>query len=117
MKEHNDEMSRLKEIMELKIKVGTVGCTPKLENCGSDNRLPSSLKLTLPFFDGKVEEFSSWLETFHSIIGDQDISSVSKFTYLRSALNGSALLRISGLSISNMTKLSKYSQILMVRVV
>ncbi|CAB4057552.1 unnamed protein product [Lepeophtheirus salmonis] len=51
-KEQNDEMSSLKEIMELKIKVGTVGCTPKLENCGSDNRLPPYPKLTLPLFDG-----------------------------------------------------------------
>ncbi|CAB4061214.1 unnamed protein product [Lepeophtheirus salmonis] len=87
--------------MELKIKVGTVGCAPKLENCGSDNRLPPLPKLTLPLFDGKVEEFSSWLETFQSIICNQDLSSVSKFTYLRSALKGSALLRTSGLSICN----------------
>jgi len=38
---------------------------------------------------------------FESSVDKQDISKVSKFSYLRSALHGSALVAISGITLSN----------------
>ncbi|CAB4054235.1 MMP14 [Lepeophtheirus salmonis] len=73
--EQNDEICSLNDIMKLRITVGTVVCAPNLGNCGSDKRLPPVPKLTLPLFDGQVAEFLTWFDIFHSIIGDQVISS------------------------------------------
>ena len=61
-------------------------------------RLP---KLQLPNFDGNILKWPEFWDVFESSVDKQNISKVSKFSYLRSVLRGSALVVISGITLSN----------------
>ena len=61
-------------------------------------RLP---KLHLPNFDGNILKWPEFWDVFESSVDKQNISKVSKFSYLRSVLRGAALVAISGIALSN----------------
>jgi len=61
-------------------------------------RLP---KLQLPNFDGNILKWPKFWDVFESSVDKQNISKVSKFSYLQSVLRGSALVAISGITLSN----------------
>ena len=54
-------------------------------------------KLHLPFFDGDIEHWPEFWDIFKATIHEQNIPSVSKFSYLKSVLRGSALSSIAGI--------------------
>ena len=64
------------------------------ENTSLKVNLP---KLHLPFFDGDIEHWPEFWDIFKAIIHEQNIPSVSKFSYLKSVLRGSALSSIAGI--------------------
>lgn len=59
-------------------------------NTNSHNvRLP---KLTVPIFDGQINDWSNWYELFNSLIHENNsISAIEKFQYLISSLKGDPL--------------------------
>jgi hypothetical protein len=62
-------------------------------------RLP---KLTLPTFDGKVLEWTSWWEQFNADIHlNEELPDISKFSYLRSLVGGEAAQAIAGLALTS----------------
>ncbi|ELU16086.1 hypothetical protein CAPTEDRAFT_30453, partial [Capitella teleta] len=62
-------------------------------------RLP---KLTLPTFDGKVLEWTSWWEQFNADIHlNEELPDISKFSYLRSLVGGEAAQGIAGLALTS----------------
>ena len=65
------------------------------ENVGVDSLKVNLSKLHLPFVDGNILEWI--LGYFKSTIHEQNIPTVSKFSYLKSVLKGSALSSIAGI--------------------
>uniref|UniRef100_X2B2N5 Uncharacterized protein n=1 Tax=Capitella teleta TaxID=283909 RepID=X2B2N5_CAPTE len=62
-------------------------------------RLP---KLTLPTFDGKVLEWTSWWEQFNADIHlNEELQDISKISYLRSLVGGEAAQAIAGLALTS----------------
>jgi len=57
-------------------------------------------KLQLPSFDGKVSEWQEFWDIYCCSIHEQNLPDVSKFTYLKSVLRGSALAAIAGISVT-----------------
>ena len=58
-------------------------------------------KLTLPRFDGRLDRWTTFWDSFESAIHtNNDLSDVDKFNYLRSLLEGSAFAAIRGLTLS-----------------
>ena len=59
-------------------------------------------KLTLPTFNGKVEDWVSFWDIFESAVhNDPSLPDVTKFQYLQSLLKGPALSSIAGLKVTN----------------
>ena len=72
---------------------------PSLElSADSQMHLP---KLHLANFDGNILRWPEFWNVFESSVDKQNISKVSKFSYLRSVLRGTALVAISGITLSN----------------
>ena len=69
----------------------------EVSQTGPTVRLP---KLNLPKFDGNVENWRSFWETFEANVGSQAFPSITKFTYLQSCLVGDARRAVSGLSLT-----------------
>ncbi|ELU00069.1 hypothetical protein CAPTEDRAFT_41371, partial [Capitella teleta] len=62
-------------------------------------RLP---KLTLPTFDGKVLEWTSWWEQFNADIHlNEELQDISKISYLHSLVGGEAVQAIAGLALTS----------------
>ena len=57
-------------------------------------------KLDIGKFRGNVIEWRPFREKFDALIGDKDIPSVNKFTYLLSALEGEAKVVVQGLTVT-----------------
>ena len=96
-------------------RVNRVKATKKLQELSADDRdsdhggaasrafsvdvnLP---KLSLPVFSGNVIEWQTFWDQFSATVDSTDLPVVSKFTYLRSLLDGEAKQAIEGLSITN----------------
>ncbi|XP_058456361.1 uncharacterized protein LOC131433782 [Malaya genurostris] len=61
-------------------------------------RLP---EIRLPSFGGKVREWVTFRDTFHSLIhNNNQLADVDKFTYLRSSLSGEALQEINSIELT-----------------
>jgi len=59
-------------------------------------------KLQLPTFDGNICHWQEYWDTFQSSIHEQtNLPDVSKFSYLKNLLRGSALSAITGISMTN----------------
>lgn len=71
---------------------------------GADSSFPLRVKLPdihLPNFSGKLREWVTFRDTFNSLIHrNSKLTSLDKFTYLRSSLSGSALLEISNIDLT-----------------
>ena len=63
-----------------------------------ETRLP---KMDLPKFSGNVHEYTSFWEQFAEGVHNKRIPDVSKFSYLRSLLEGDAKAAVSGLSLTS----------------
>ena len=61
-------------------------------------RLP---KLQLPNFDGNILKWPEFWDVFESSVDKQNIAKVSKFSYLKGALRGTAFTAISGIALTN----------------
>ena len=57
-------------------------------------------KLELKKFGGKIEEWQSFIEIFNALVHHTDIPLISKFSYLKYALEGEALSVIGGLPLT-----------------
>lgn len=75
----------------------SVGIEPEPSSYTSQAKLP---KLQLPDFDGDVLKWGPFWEQFVAVVDSGDMSEVTKFTYLRSLLQGEAKATIQGLSLS-----------------
>ena len=64
---------------------------------GADVKLP---KLDLPSFDGKVEKWMFFWESFDACVNKSDLPEVQKLTYLRSLLKGDAAKAVEGLALT-----------------
>lgn len=64
----------------------------------SQVRLP---KLNLPTFDGNILCWQEFWDVFNSSVHEQEIPNVTKFSYLKSTLRGTAANAIHGISITN----------------
>ena len=65
----------------------------------SDNaKLP---KLHLKSFSGDILHFPEFWESFHSVVHNSSLDTITKLNYLRSLLEGSAAATISGLSLNS----------------
>ena len=60
-------------------------------------RLP---KLALPHFSGKIMEWQAFWETFGAAVGSLDLPDITKFSYLKSVLEGEAKATLEGLTLS-----------------
>ena len=58
-------------------------------------------KLELPRFSGHYMEWQSFYDQFKAIVHSSDLPAVSKFSYLRSLLDGEARAAIAGLSLTD----------------
>jgi len=70
----------------------------KDEDRGLPNYQMKLSKLHLPTFNG---DLLNWQDIFNSIIHQQSISNIMKFSYLKSSLRGVATSSISGISVTN----------------
>ena len=68
------------------------------EKVTSQVRLP---KLNLPTFDGNILCWQEFWDVFNSSVHEQEIPNVTKFSYLKSTLCGTAANAIHGISITN----------------
>ena len=69
----------------------------------NNNNVPVSVnlpKLHLPTFDGSVLRWPKFWDMFDVSVHKQNIPKVSKFSYLKGALCGSAFVAISGISVT-----------------
>ena len=64
----------------------------------TDVKLP---KLSLPKFSGDVLQWQSFWDQFTAVVDSSDIPDISKFSYLRSLLEGEAKQSIQGLSLTS----------------
>lgn len=69
---------------------------------GSNGRVPNARlpKLEIPSFHGDILQWQSFYDQFVAAVHNQNISPVTKFSYLRSCLRGEALACINGLSLT-----------------
>ena len=58
-------------------------------------------KIQLPCFDGNIQQRTEFWEMFTTSVDQQNLSKVSKFTYLKGVLRGAAAAAISGIAIIN----------------
>ena len=63
----------------------------------SEVKLP---KISLPSFSGDVLQWESFWDVFSATVHESDISSVTKFSYLKSSLTGEAAQAIQGLALT-----------------
>ena len=68
------------------------------EKVTSQIRLP---KLNLPTFDGNILCWQEFWDVFNSSVHEQEIPNVTKFSYLKGTLRGTAANAIHGISITN----------------
>lgn len=69
------------------------------KSSGNKSKLP---KLTLKKFNGNPKRWQEWWDSFCVAVHDNSaISTVEKFTYLRSLVEGSAAMAISGLQLTS----------------
>jgi len=57
-------------------------------------------KMQLPSFDGNIQQWTEFWEMFCTAVDQQNLSKVSKFTYLKGILKGAAATAISGIAIT-----------------
>ena len=69
-------------------------------SAGSHSAQMKLPKLHLPTFDGNVEKWPLFWESFCSCVDEADLPDVSKLTYLRSLLRGEAMTCIAGLALT-----------------
>ena len=70
---------------------------------GDLSSVPASVnlpKLHLPTYDGSVLKWPEFWDIFEASVHRQNIPKVSKFSYLKGALRGSAYVAISGISVT-----------------
>ena len=70
---------------------------------GDLSNVPASVnlpKLHLPTYDGSVLKWPEFWDIFEASVHRQNIPKVSKFSYLKGALRGSAYVAISGISVT-----------------
>ena len=73
--------------------------TPKQKaDVKSQIKLP---KLDLPTFDGDILHWQEFWDVFRVAVHEQELPKVTKFSYLKSSLRGTAANAISGISITN----------------
>ena len=73
------------------------------QSSGDLNSVPASVnlpKLHLPTYDGSVLKWPEFWDIFEASVHRQNIPKVSKFSYLKGALRGSAYVAISGISVT-----------------
>ena len=58
-------------------------------------------KLQLPIFDGDVQKWQEFWDIFDSSVHQQNLTKVSKFSYLKAVLKGTAALAVSGIPVNN----------------
>jgi len=58
-------------------------------------------KLNLPTFDCNLLHWQEFWDIFDSAINQQNISNVSKFSYLKNSLRGAAASAVCGFSVTN----------------
>jgi len=73
---------------------------PKAAGGNSELRI-SFPKLQLQTFDGNLLQWQKSWDTFKAAADQQNLPSVAKFSYLKSALKGAAVATISGVSVNN----------------
>ena len=71
---------------------------PSGSRAGAEVKLP---KLDLPTFDGKVERWLFFWESFQACVHNSDLPDVQKLTYLRSFLKGEAAKSVEGLALTS----------------
>ena len=72
------------------------------DNQGQVGHLKVNLpKLQLPIFDGDVQKWQEFWDIFDSSVHQQNLTKVSKFSYLKAVLKGTAALAISGIPVNN----------------
>ncbi|XP_047142820.1 uncharacterized protein LOC124817074 [Hydra vulgaris] len=71
-------------------------------SCNSKNRNVKLPIIKLEPFDGKPEDWVSFIENFNCTVNyNEDLSNIKKMTYLRNLLQGPARASITGLSVTN----------------
>ena len=58
-------------------------------------------KLEIPLFNGDIDQYQTFWDTFEACIHNSDLTNIEKFSYLRSKLTGKASEAISGLNLTN----------------
>ena len=71
---------------------------PREQQSNPRMKLP---KLNLLIFDGDLLHWQEFWDIFDSAVHQQDISNVTKFSYLKNALRGEAVSAVCGISVTN----------------
>ena len=58
-------------------------------------------KIQLPNCDGNIQQWTEFWEMFSTAVDQQNLSKISKFTYLEGVLKGAAATAISGIAITS----------------
>lgn len=98
------EIHQWEKCIEQKIRKPDVNSDvkPEFNTAGAESNLNVKLpKLELPHFDGKLTDYTYFMESFIAAVDSKSLSNVGKFQYLKSCLRGPALKCIDGLHLSN----------------
>ena len=68
---------------------------------GQSNFKVNLPKLQLPIFDGDIQQWQEFWDIFKSSVHEQNLTKVSKFSYLKAVLKGAAASAVSGISVNN----------------
>ncbi|XP_055588728.1 uncharacterized protein LOC129741053 [Uranotaenia lowii] len=80
--------------------VNTTSNSPSQSASGNTSRVKLP-EIRLPSFSGKIREWITFRDSFRSLIHDNEhLTSMDKFTYLRSSLQGDALKEINNIELS-----------------
>ena len=92
-------------LVELPVETHTQNLSSQNETFGSQGQvghLKVNLpKLQLPVFDGDVQQWQEFWDIFDSSVHKQNLTKVSKFSYLKAVLNGTAASAVSGIPVNN----------------
>ena len=93
-----DSFSKLRAKFEVALGSAADESSSGARSCASaEMKLP---KLNLPLFDGQIEKWSLFWESFEVCVMKADLPEINKLAYLRSLLRGEAARCIDGLSLS-----------------
>ena len=92
-------------LVELPVETHTQNLSSQNETFGSQGQvghLKVNLpKLQLPVFDGDVQQWQEFWDIFDSSVHKQNLTKVSKFSYLKAVLKGTAASAVSGIPVNN----------------